>query len=279
MALLRRAFGQRTWWYLFAFCRRTMLGMDFSDQQAEPLRQNRVFATTRWSVVLAARQHSSPESSAALEELCRTYWYPLYVYVRRSGHTRDDAADLTQDFFAHLLEKGGIAHVDRSKGKFRSFLIASMKHFLANERDKARAEKRGGGSVPISIDLRAADAAYRLEPMDETTAERAFERCWALTLLERIFGKLRAEYVGGNKRELFDRIKGTITFRDVAGSYRAIAMDLGMSEGAVKVAVHRLRKRYRELLVQEVSQTISNAEQVDEEVAELFNALSHHLAR
>ncbi len=226
--------------------------------------------------MLAARQRFSPESSAALAELCQTYWYPLYVYVRRSGHNRDDAADLTQDFFAHLLDKDRITQVDRDKGKFRSFLLASMKHFLANEWDKARAEKRGGGRVPVSIDHIAADTAYRRQPIDETTAERAFERRWALTLLDRIFGKLRQEYVASDRRELFDQIKGTITSRDVAGSYREIATNLGMSEGAVKVAVHRLRNRYRELLVHEVSQTISSAEQVDDEIAELFKAISPH---
>lgn len=250
--------------------------MQTSDPPAEPPRQNNVFGTTRWSVVLAAKQRSSPDSSAALEELCRTYWYPLYVYVRRRGYSRDDAADLNQAFFAHLLEKNGFASVERSKGKFRAFLIASMKHFLANEWDKLQAEKRGGGNMPVSIDRCAAEASYQLEPTDTFTAERAFQRRWALTLLDCIFGKLKAEYVANGKSELFDRIKGTITSGYDAGSYREIAEDLGMSEGAVKVAAHRLRQRYRELLVHEVSQTVSQAEQVEDEVAELFSALSNH---
>ena len=254
----------------------TMLSMDPAEEQPEAVRQNHVFATTRWSVVLAARQRTSPESSAALETLCQVYWYPLYVYVRRRGYNSHDAADVTQGFFSQLLEKNRIAHVERSKGKFRSFLLASMKHFLANECDRARAAKRGGGLVPISIELGVADAADRLEPIDDTTAEREFERRWALTLLDCILRKLRAEYVAGGRQELFDGIKGMITPRDLAGRYGQIAGDLGMSEGAVKVAVHRLRKRYRELLVYEVAQTVSSAEQIDDEIADLFDAFSYH---
>jgi len=252
-----------------------MLVMEPGDDQPVPHRPNHAFATTRWSVVLAAGRRSSPKASAAaLEELCGAYWYPLYVYVRRRGYQCDDAADLTQAFFAQLLEKNRLAHVDSNKGRFRSFLIASMKHFLANEWDKSGAQRRGGGRVPISIERGTADAAYRLEPMDETTAERAFERRWVLTMLDRVLGQLKAEYVARGRGDVFDRIKETVTYRDVAGRYRDIAADLAMTEGAVKVAVHRLRSRYRELLVQEVSQTVSAAEDVDDEVNELFNALS-----
>ncbi len=232
------------------------------------------FATTRWSVVLAAGRRSSPEASAALEDLCQIYWYPLYVYVRRRGYSGEDASDLTQEFFAQLLEKNRLAQVDRGKGKFRSFLLASMKHFLANEWDKSQAQKRGGGRAPISIELSSAEAAYRLEPVDEFTAERAFERRWALTLLDSVLRQLRAEYVAGGRKNLFDAIKGTLTHRDGAGGYREIAADLRMSEGAVKVAVHRLRKRYRELLVHEVSQTVTAAGEIDDEVRDLFKAVS-----
>ncbi len=191
------------------------------------------FATTRWSVVLAAGRGASPQASAALEDLCQIYWYPLYVYVRRRGYTGDAAADLTQEFFARLLEKNRLAQVDRRKGKFRSFLLASMKHFLANEWDKSQARKRGGGRETFSIELSQAEAAYRFEPVDEMTAERAFERRWALTLLDSVLHQLRMEYVAGGKKDLFDRIKGKLTHRDGAGSYREIAADLKMSEGAV----------------------------------------------
>ncbi len=235
----------------------------------------RDFATTRWSVVLAAGRRSSPQASVALEDLCQIYWYPLYVYVRRRGYSGEDAADLTQEFFAQLLEKNRLAQVDRGKGKFRSFLLASMKHFLANEWDKSQAQKRGGGRAPISIELSLAEAAYRLEPVDEITAERAFQRRWALTLLDSVLNQLRAEYVAGGRKDLFDGIKGKLTHRGGAGSYREIAADLRISEGAVKVAVHRLRKRYRELLVHEVSQTVTTAAEIDDEVGDLFKALSH----
>ncbi len=235
----------------------------------------RDFATTRWSVVLAAGRRSLPEASAALEDLCQSYWYPLYVYVRRRGYTGDAAADLTQEFFSRLLEKNRLAQVDRRKGKFRSFLLASMKHFLANEWDKSQARKRGGGRAPISIELSTAEAAYRLEPVDEITAERAFERRWALTLLDSVLHQLRAEYVAGGRKDLFDGIKGKLTHRDSADGYREIAANLKMSEGAVKVAVHRLRKRYRELLVHEVGQTVTAAGEIDDEIRDLFKAVSH----
>lgn len=248
----------------------TMTSSD--DERADDRPQD--FATTRWSVVLAAGRRSSPKASAALEDLCQIYWYPLYVYVRRRGYTGDDAADLTQEFFARLLEKNRLAQVDRRKGKFRSFLLASMKHFLANEWDKSQAQKRGGGRAPISIELSVAETAYRFEPVDEITAERAFERRWALTLLDSVLQQLRTEYVAGGREDLFDRIKGRLMHPDDAGGYRDIAADLSMSEGAVKVAVYRLRKRYRELLVHEVSQTVTVAGEIDDEVGELFKALS-----
>ncbi len=251
-----------------------MLVMEPGDEQPVPHRPNHAFATTRWSVVLTAGRRSSPKAVTALEELCSAYWYPLYVYVRRRGYDRDDAADLTQAFFVQLLENNRLEHVEPSKGRFRSFLIASMKNFLANEWDRSRAQRRGGGRMPISIDIRTADAAYRHELMDEVTAEQAFERRWALTVLDRVLGQLKEEYAAGGRGDLFELLKETITFRDVVGRYREIAANLGMTEGAVKVAVHRLRSRYRELLVQEVSQTVSAAGEVDEEVNALFNALT-----
>ncbi len=264
---------------LLGFGGPTILAMEPGDEQPVQLRPNDSFATTRWSVVLAAGRRSSPKASAALEELCGGYWYPLYVYVRRRGFGPNDAADLTQAFFAQLLEKNRLEHVEPGKGRFRSFLIASMKHFLANEWHKSRTQRRGGGRVPISIDFATADTAYRLEPMDEMTAERAFERRWALTVLDRVLGQLRAEYIANGRGDAFDRIKETITYRDVAGRHREIAADLAMTEGAVKVAVHRMRRRYRELLMQEVSQTVSAAGEIDNEVNELFNALSQQHTR
>jgi RNA polymerase sigma-70 factor (ECF subfamily) len=228
------------------------------------------FATTRWSVVLSAAHRSSPESDAALETLCRAYWYPLYAYTRRRGYSSDDARDLTQEFFARLLENRFLASVDRAKGKFRSFLLASLKHFLANEWDKAHAQKRGGGKAPISIDAGVAECSYRLEPAYGITAEKVFERRWALTLLEQVLRRLRAEYVSSGKDHLFEALKAALVDPGEAAGYRDIGCALGMSEGAVKVAVHRLRKRYRELLVDEIAQTVASPADVDDELHALL---------
>jgi RNA polymerase sigma-70 factor (ECF subfamily) len=234
--------------------------------------QGHVFATTRWSVVLGAGA-GSPAADDALAKLCRAYWYPLYAFVRRQGHGPHDAQDLTQGFFARLLEKQDLAAVDRSKGRFRSFLLAAMKHFLANEWDRARAQKRGGGIALISIDDAEAEGRYAHEPAEQSTAEQLFDRRWALTLLDQVLARLEEEMARSGKRALFDALKFSLTGARAA-AYEEIARSLGTTEGALKVAIHRLRDRYRTLLREEIADTVGSAADLDEELHHLFAALS-----
>jgi RNA polymerase sigma-70 factor (ECF subfamily) len=231
------------------------------------------FALTHWSVVLAASRSESTHAQAALEQLCATYWHPIYFFVRRQGHRPADAQDLTQEFFARLLARNDLATVERSKGRFRSFLLASLKHFLANEWDKTKAQKRGGGQVPLSIDGSAAESSYAFEPVENITPERLYERRWALALLQQVLSQLKTEYTREGKAEVFAALKGTITGEERATGYAQIAKTLGTSEGAVKVAAHRLRKRYRELLRAEIAHTVSGPEEIEEEIRALFAAL------
>jgi RNA polymerase sigma factor (sigma-70 family) len=226
---------------------------------------HRGFATTRWSLVAAA-QH---QADAALADLCRLYWYPLYAYVRRRGHDAAEAEDLTQAFFARLLEKNGLASVTPARGKFRSFLLSACQNFLANERDRANALKRGGGRV-VSLD--GADARYQREPDHGETPERLFERRWALELLDRTLRRLREEHEQKGKSRLFDALKGTLA-GDGAAPYAELAATLGMTEGAVKTSVHRLRGRYAELLRQEIGETVATPAEIDDEVRSLFRAV------
>jgi RNA polymerase sigma factor (sigma-70 family) len=232
------------------------------------------FALTRWSVVLAAGSSDSTHARDALETLCRAYWNPIYAYVRRQGHSAHDAQDLTQEFFARLLQKNYLGGVDRAKGRFRSFLLICLKHFLANEWDKAGAKKRGAHPVLIPINVQSAEDSYGLEPVESVTAESIFDRRWALTLLEQVLAQLRAEYARDGKANLFEQLKSTLTGERRSVPYVEIGARLDMSEGAVKVAVHRLRQRYRELLRQEIAHTVSGPEQVEEEIRALFSALS-----
>jgi RNA polymerase sigma factor (sigma-70 family) len=231
------------------------------------------FATTHWSLILAARDRDEPGADDALGSLCRRYWYPLYAYVRRRGHNADEAHDLTQEFFARLLEKGILADVDRGKGKFRSFLLATCNHFLANEYDRAHARKRGGGRRMFSLDAADAEGRYRAEPADGLTPEKLFERRWALALLQQVMMRLRDEFESKDKVRLFDRLRGFLV-GDKGTGYRAAADELGLSEGAVKVAVHRLRQRYRQLLHQEIVRTVAAPDEVEEEVRSLFAAVA-----
>ena len=230
------------------------------------------FAETHWSLVLAART-TSPEAAAALAGLCQAYWYPLYAFVRRQGHSPHDAQDLTQEFFARLLAKNYLADVDRAKGRFRSFLLAAMKNFLANEWDRARAQKRGGGDTVLSLDATAAESRYALEPADHASADKLYDRRWALTLLDRAIGRLRDEFARDDKAALFDELKFALTGDKGDASHAAVAARLGMTEGALKVAAHRLRKRYRELLRAEIAETVATAAEVEEELQQLFAAL------
>ena len=216
----------------------------------------------------------SPQAHQALETLCGNYWYPLYAYVRRQGHSAHDAQDLTQAFFARLLEKNYLADVQREKGRFRSFLLASLKHFLANEWDREQALKRGGGKRLIALDEDSAESRYKLEPKDEVSADKIYERRWALTLLDQVLAKLRGEFEKDGKLEQFETLKQYLSAGRTSVSYAQAADKLGMNEGAIKVAVHRLRKRYRELLRAEIAQTVATASEIEAEIRYLFTALS-----
>jgi RNA polymerase sigma-70 factor (ECF subfamily) len=206
--------------------------------------------------------------------LCRAYWYPLYAFVRRQGVTPEDAQDLTQAFFERLIEKNFLADVQREKGRFRSFLLAALKHFLANEWDKSRAQKRGGGAVHVPIDTASDETRYGLEPAHLDTPEKLFERRWAITLLDRVLERLRDEHVKAGKAEWFEQLKPCLTAEKAALGYAELGARVGLSEGAVKVAVHRLRQRYRELLRSEIAETVDSPGEVDEELRHLFTALS-----
>ncbi len=231
------------------------------------------FAATHWTVVLAAARGEEPSrAAAAMTELCRTYWYPLYAFLRRRGHEAHEAEDLTQEFFARLLGPHFLAAVDRRKGKFRSFLLAALKHFLADQRDRAAAQKRGGGQVVLSLDRLDAETRYAREPAQDLTPEKMFEKQWALSVLERVLSRLHDELVAEGKAALFEALKDTLTGAG-AGGYAALGGRLGMSEGAVKVAAHRLRRRYRALLREEIAQTVAGPDEVDDEIRYLLACL------
>jgi RNA polymerase sigma-70 factor (ECF subfamily) len=231
------------------------------------------FATTHWSLVVAAKDRTAPQAREALATLCSTYWYPLYAYVRRQGYTSDQAQDLTQEFFARLLEKDFLGMVDREKGKFRSFLLASCKHFLANERDRANAQKRGGGRDIVTVDFQAAEGRYSQETSHTLTPDKLFERRWALTLLDQVLARLREEFVQAGESERFERLKLFLMGERKKVPYAQVAEDLHLTEGAVKVAVHRLRRRYRELLRAEIARTLDDPSQIEAEIRDLFTIL------
>jgi len=233
----------------------------------------REFRTTHWSAVVAAGGESSPEAMRALSELCRTYWYPLYAYIRRKGHDVADAQDLTQEFFARFLEKNYFGQADRRKGKFRSFLLASLEHFLAKEWNRSHRLKRGGGQTIISWDHCNPEERYRLEPADDATPERIFERRWALAVLEQAMATLEAEYAAAGKKQLFEQLRPFISGQDDPAAYADLAVSLQMSEGAVRVAVHRLRQRYAESVRLEMERLVQKPEDIEAELRHLFAAL------
>ena len=231
-----------------------------------------MFATTRWSLVTAARDPVDPDSRQALADLCGLYWYPVYAYVRRHGHDHHRAQDLTQGFFTRLLEKHDLAAADRSRGRFRSFLLTACQHYLANQHDRDMAKKRGGGEAHLSLDFGDAASRFAREPADSDTPERAFDRRWALELLARTVEELRTEYAESGRSKLFDALKGHLTGgADV--SHAELAEQLGITVGAVKVAVHRLRQRYRDRLRTVIAETVAGPDAVDEEIRDLFAAL------
>jgi RNA polymerase sigma factor (sigma-70 family) len=232
-----------------------------------------LFTTTHWSVVLTAARPEAPEAAAALESLCRTYWYPLYAYVRREGHNPADAQDLTQGFFASLLARNSLLRVAPEKGKFRSFLLASMRHFLSDQRDRARTAKRGGGQEALSLDAQEAEERYRLEPVDRLDAEKIYERRWVMTLLEQALIRLRDESAAAGKAELYEHLRSFVA-GDQEITCGEVAAEVGLSESAVKSAVHRLRLRYRELVREEIARTVGDPTEIDTEIHYLIELMN-----
>jgi RNA polymerase sigma factor (sigma-70 family) len=253
----------------------TPMKMSLPELPAEaPATKAAWFTTTHWSVVLAAGKNTSLDSEAALEKLCRAYWYPLYAYVRRQGHSPHDAQDLTQGFFARLLDKNYLAAVAPEKGKFRSFLLAALKHFLANERDRAQTIKRGGKQTFVSLDEETAENRYKLEPATNLTAAMIFERRWALAVLEEALQKLRVEFITSGREAQFNRLKPFLEGDVGRGDYQVAAAELNVTPGAVAMSVQRLRQRYRELVRLEVSQTVADPSEVDPEMRHLLAVLA-----
>ena len=228
------------------------------------------FPTTQWSLVLAAGEG---ESTEALSRLCTLYWYPIFAFVRRQGFSPEDAQDLTQGFFARLIEKGDIGDADRNRGRFRTFLLTGCQHFISNERDRTRAQKRGGGRPMVSIDLAVAEGRYARAFSDSETPERVFDRQWSLTLLASVLDQLRHEYVEAGNERLFDRLSAFLTMDDTAGTHAEAGRELGMSADAVKMALHRLRRRYRDALRRSVADTVQSPEDVEDELSYLLKAL------
>jgi RNA polymerase sigma-70 factor (ECF subfamily) len=232
------------------------------------------FATTHWSVVLAAGQGDSAHAANALEQLCRTYWYPLYAYVRRQGNTPQEAEDLTQEFFARFLESQALRAASPERGRFRSLLLASLNHFLTNEWKRAGTLKRGGGISFLLLDQAAAEDRYRLEPVNDLTPEKIFERRWALTLLDQVLTRLRNECEADGKAGLFDQLRGFLSYTSDLQSYAEVAAQFGTSEPALRQAVRRLRQRYRELMRAEIAQTVSSPQEIDDEIRHLFTVFA-----
>jgi RNA polymerase sigma-70 factor (ECF subfamily) len=232
------------------------------------------FPTTCWSRVAAAGGRVTPEAREALAALCAAYWYPLYAFIRRHGFDPERARDLTQDYFARLLDRGTVAAADPLRGRFRSFLLADCTRFLADYRGRDRAAKRGGRAAPLSIDARDAEGRYRREPAHDRTPERLFERAWALALLEGVFARLRDEYDRSGRGAVFDAVKVTLTDGPRAVPHAELARRLGTTAGAVQVAVHRLRRRYRDLVREAIAATVADPAEVEAEIRDLFAALA-----
>jgi RNA polymerase sigma-70 factor (ECF subfamily) len=233
-----------------------------------------VFATTHWSVVLAAKSGDSPRADEAMEKLCRAYWPPLYAYIRREGHSATDAQDLTQEFFVRLLAKDYLQHLRHQEGKFRSFLLTFVKHFLSDERDKAGAQKRGGGKTFVSLDETLAEERSLEAPMNGLSPDQWYELRWAQWVMERALKRLREEYGTGGKAELFEQLKDIQPGEHGAASYAEIGARLGLARGTIASAVHRLRQRHREILREEIAQTVTRPEEIDEEIGNLLAVLT-----
>ncbi|MCY1077748.1 RNA polymerase sigma factor [Archangium lansingense] len=233
----------------------------------------RKFQTTHWSLIAVVRQGTASEAHEALSTLCRLYWYPLYAFTRRQGRGPEDARDLVQGFFMRMLEKNDLAAVDRQRGRFRSWLLSSLKHYLSNEWDRERAQKRGSGLTPVSIDAEDAEGRYQHEPSHSLTPEKLYERRWALTLLEHVLSTLEQECARLGRQQLFEKLRGTLTGDVEKQPYAKVGETLKMSEDAVKLAAYRLRGRYRELLRAEIAQTVEQPEDIDDELRLLLVSL------
>ena len=253
-----------------------MGGVPMSDASLEhtPDDPGKWFATTHWSVVMAAGATASPRAAEALEQLCRTYWYPLYAYVRRQGQGVEDARDLTQAFFAHFLARNQFRHADPERGKFRSFLLTSLKYFLAHEWERTRAAKRGGKHTFISTEVLDAESRYKQEPASDLTPDKVFEQRWALTLFQKALGRLRDEYTTEGKTQHFEELKNFLTEPPAEGAYAAVAARLGLSNNAVATAVRRLRQQYGELVREEIAHTVARPEEVQDELRYLIGLVS-----
>jgi len=243
------------------------------DSPSERPSHGAIFATTHWSEVLAAGKQESPRAAEALEKLCRSYWYPLYVYVRRRGYGVEDAQDLTQQFFARVLEKGSFQRANPERGKFRTFLLHALQNFLANEWNRAHALKRGGGAVTLSIEVQDAERRYTVEPATTLTPERAYEKRWALTLLDEVLAGLRQEYTEAGRTRVFDELAERLWGKEAEIAYARIGERLGMKEGAVRGAMHRLRASFRERLRAEVAHTVVDFGQVEDEMRYLLTVV------
>ncbi|MGP8201054.1 MAG: RNA polymerase sigma factor [Limisphaerales bacterium] len=233
-----------------------------------------IFPATHWSLVLKAGLGDTTNARPALEKLCRIYWYPLYAYVRRRGHSPEDAQDLTQEFFVQLLERQSLANADPNLGRFRSFLLTAMNHFLTSEWKKSHAQKRGGGRPMLSLDWAAAEERFDLEPADNSAPDRVFEKQWALTLLGEVLNRLEREYQSEGKMGLFAALRQTLLGARESQPYAELAAQLDMNESAIKVAVHRLRKRYRDLIREEIAGTLDGEQDVEAEMRHLFRVLA-----
>jgi RNA polymerase sigma-70 factor (ECF subfamily) len=248
--------------------------MSTTAGNAAGLRKQPVFVTTRWTVVLAAGSIDTTQSRQALEHLCRTYWYPLYAYVRRRGYSAHDAQDLTQAFFARLLAQQSLAKADPDRGRFRCFMLTAMNHFLASEWQRGMAQKRGGGWAVLSLEWAAAEQRYDLEPAIHSSPDKIFEKQWAMTLLEAVLNRLELEFQNAGKAAWFATLKPTLLGLRESQPYATLATQLGMNESAVNVAVHRLRKRYRELIRDEIANTLDSPEEIEAEMGHLLRVLA-----
>ena len=230
------------------------------------------FVTTHWTAVLAASNGDTTQAGAALDELCRAYWYPLYLYVRRRGHNAEDARDSTQEFFRRLIERKQLASVERGRAKFRAFLLGVMNHFLAHEWERARAQKRGGGQPLVYLDGAEAEERYKLEPADHWTPEKMFDRRWALTVLERANVRLKDDYAGAGKADAYEILKDFVSTAEV-DAYSEVAERLGVTPSVVKGMIHRLRQRYHDLVRFEIAQTVTTKADIDDEIRYLLTVL------